>query len=239
MTAEERTRRLTSVARWLGAPGAERLSGEVAVLSPHLDDGVLSLGASIAAASGTVRVLTVLAGDPDSELPAGEWDSRAGFRTAGEATRARRQEDVRACEEVGARPEWLPYFDNQYPPRPDDDAIWEDVERAVGQAETVLVPGFPLMHEDHGWLLGLVERHGLPGRRLGHYVEQPYAAAWEPRRPGDEWAPLAAALPHRIRKLRACRKYATQMPLLESGGRVLSRMVRYEAARGGELVRWT
>jgi len=235
----KRPSRLASVARWLGAPGSERLSGAVAVLSPHLDDGVFSLGASIAAASdASVVMLTVLAGDPESELPAGEWDSRAGFRRAGQATRARRQEDARACEEVGARPEWLPYPDHQYP-RPDDDGIWEDIERALGQAETVLVPAFPLMHEDHRWLLGLVEGHGLPGRRVGHYVEQPYAAAWESRRPGEEWAPLAAALPHRMRKLRACRRYVTQLPLLErQSSPVLLRMLRYEAARGGELVRW-
>jgi LmbE family N-acetylglucosaminyl deacetylase len=237
VSTTRRSSRLASVARWLGLPGAERLSGAVAVLSPHLDDGVLSLGAAIAAASGPVVVLTVLAGDPESDLPAGEWDSRAGFRTAGEATRARREEDARACEEVGAQPEWLPYFDQQYP-RPDDDGIWEEVERGLGPAETVLVPAFPLMHEDHRWLLGLVERHGLPGRQVGHYVEQPYAAAWEPRLPGDEWSPLGAALPHRLRKLHACRRYATQLPLLESGGRVLLPMVRYEAARGGELVRW-
>jgi LmbE family N-acetylglucosaminyl deacetylase len=228
-------RRLASVARWLGAPGAERLSGAVAVLSPHLDDGVLSLGAAIAATRADVTIVTVLAGDPDSELAAGHWDSRAGFRTAGEATRARRAEDVRACDEVGAKRAWLPYFDEQYPRLGEDDEIWKGVLAALGDAETVLVPGFPLMHPDHRWLHDLVATRDLPDRRLGHYVEEPYAAAWATGDPDGEWKPVAASLPHRVRKLRACRRYATQMPLL---GPVVLPMVRYEAARGGELVRW-
>ena len=231
-------KRLASVARWLGAPGAERLSGVVAVLSPHLDDGVLSLGAAIAATRAEVTIVTVLAGDPDSDLPAGDWDSRAGFRTAGEATRARREEDRTACDEIGAKRAWLPYFDDQYPRLAEDDEIWEGVLGAVGEAETVLVPGFPLMHPDHRWLNDLVARRGLPGRRVGHYAEEPYAAAWAPTEPDGEWTALVAALPHRLRKLRACRRYATQLPLLESNGKVLYPMVRYEAARGGELVRW-
>ena len=101
---------------WLGLRGGEPLDGDVAVLSPHLDDAILSLGAAISGARGDVRVVTVFAGDPDSTLAAGEWDSRAGFRTVGEAARARREEDALACADVGARPVWLPFVDDQYPP---------------------------------------------------------------------------------------------------------------------------
>jgi LmbE family N-acetylglucosaminyl deacetylase len=236
-----RRSRLPSVARWLGAPGGERLSGSVAVLSPHLDDAVLSLGAAIAASSGAdIAIVTVLAGDPDSDLPAGKWDAGAGFETAGEAARARRREDELACSDVGARPVWLPFADGQYPRNQADDEIWAAVEEALGGAETVLLPGFPLIHDDHAWLLALARREGLPGRRVGLYVEQPYAAARAPRLPAaDGWAPLAAALPHRVAKLRACRRYASQLPLLQRGRPVLLPLTRYEAARGGEAVRWS
>ncbi|HSB39583.1 MAG TPA: PIG-L family deacetylase [Gaiellaceae bacterium] len=230
--------RLSAALGWLGVRGGERLDGHVAVLSPHLDDAVLSLGAGIARARGEVAVVTVFAGDPDSILPAGEWDARAGFRTAGEAARARREEDALACGDIGARPVWLPFADHQYP-QDGDEVVWSALEQALRGADTVLVPAFPLIHPDHVRLLDLVERDGLPGRRLGRYVEQPYASAWTDRSPGGGWLPLAAGLPERVTKLRACRRYASQLPLLGRRGPILRRMVAYEAARGGEPVKWS
>lgn len=230
--------RLNAALRWFGLRGGERLAGDVAVLSPHLDDAVLSLGAAIAGARGEVTVVTVFAGDPDSTGAAGEWDSRAGFSTAGEAARARREEDALACSDVGARPVWLPFVDHQYPPD-GDEAVWARLVDALGGAETVLVPAFPLIHPDHGRLLELVERNGLPGRRLGRYVEQPYAAAWTDGSPGDGWASLAAGLPQRVAKLRACGRYVSQLPLLRNSGPVLRKVVAYEVARGGESVSWS
>jgi LmbE family N-acetylglucosaminyl deacetylase len=231
-------RRLAATLTWLGLGGGERLDGPVAVLSPHLDDAILSLGAAIAHTRSDVTVVTVFAGDPESPLPAGHWDSRAGFRTAGEAARARRHEDELACRDVGARTVWLPFGDHQYPPD-DDDAVSAALENAVAAADTVLVPAFPLLHDDHARLLGLVERHGLGGRRLGRYVEQPYAALWSDRSAGDGWLPLAAGVPDRLAKLRACRRYASQLPLLRRTGPVLRPLFRYEAARGGEAVKWS
>jgi LmbE family N-acetylglucosaminyl deacetylase len=224
--------------RWLGLRDGERLTGSVAVLSPHLDDAVLSLGAAIAKARSELAVVTVFAGDPDSALPAGEWDSQSGFRTAGEAARARREEDALACADVGARPIWLPFVDHQYPPD-DDETVWKALEQALEGADTVLVPAFPLTHPDHARLLALVERNGLPGRRLGRYVEQPYAAAWSDGSPGDGWMPLAAGLPHRVVKLRACRRYTSQLPLLSRSGPILRPLFAYEVARGGERVKWS
>lgn len=229
---------LSAALRWLGFRGGERLDGHVAVLSPHLDDAIFSLGAAIAKTRSEVAVVTVFAGDPESPLPAGEWDARSGFRTAGEAARARRAEDALACRDVGARPVWLPFADPQYP-RDDDETVWSALEHALAETDTVLVPAFPLTHPDHARLRELVDRKGLPGRRLGGYVEQPYAAAWTDRSPGSGWAPLAAGLPERVTKLRACRRYASQLPLLGGGAPILRRLTAYEAARGGERVKWS
>jgi LmbE family N-acetylglucosaminyl deacetylase len=229
---------LSATCRWLGLRGGERLAGDVAVISPHLDDAIFSLGAAIARTGSEVAVVTVFAGDPDSTLPAGEWDARAGFRTAGEAARARRQEDALACHDVGARAVWLPFGDHQYPAA-DDETVWAALERAVAGADTVLVPAFPLSHEDHVRVLELVERKGLPGQRLGRYVEQPYAAAWTGGSTGDGWLPLAAGLTDRLAKLRACRRYASQLPLLRRSGPILRPLLRYELARGGESVKWS
>lgn len=213
-----------------------RLEGPVAVLSPHLDDGIFSLGAAIAAARGEVRVVTVLAGDPQSELPAGTWDAGAGFRTAGEAAQARRAEDNRACRDLGARPVWLPFADHQYPRGGSDDEIWAELEDALAGTAAVLAPGFPLMHGDHAWLEALVRQRGLRGRRVGFYVEQPYAAAWTAG-PTGGWETAGATAWHRLAKLRACRRYATQLALIAPEASLV-RVARYEAARGGEAIRW-
>jgi LmbE family N-acetylglucosaminyl deacetylase len=230
--------RLPATLSWLGLHGGEPLDGRVAVLSPHLDDAILSLGAAIAHTRAEVTVVTVFAGDPDSAEPAGDWDSQAGFRTEGDAARARRREDELACDDVGAWPVWLPFGDHQYT-RDDDAMVLAAVAEAVAGADTVLVPAFPLLHDDHARLLRLVEGDGLGGRRLGRYVEQPYAAAWSDEAAGDGWLPLAAGVRDRLTKLRACRRYATQLPLLSRNGPIMSPLVRYEAAHGGEWVKWT
>lgn len=114
------------------------------VVSPHLDDGVLSLGAFIATAvdgGARVSVVTIFGGDPDSTAKAGPWDGRGGFETAGEATRARREEDKLACETLGAECDWLPYLDKDYGPPPSEDDVWGYLSNAVERADFAFVPG--------------------------------------------------------------------------------------------------
>jgi LmbE family N-acetylglucosaminyl deacetylase len=236
--------KLAGLARWLGVlGGATRLRGDVVVVSPHLDDAALSLGAALAHAARNgvpVTVLTVLAGDVDSRAPAGKWDADAGFATAGEAARARRAVDARACAILGATPVWLPYSDHQYERGASDGDIRGAVVEAVGGAGAVLLPGFPLVHEDHRWLSDLLADAFEP-ERVGLYTEQPYAALWtdSPGRSTEacavaddrRWRCLRAGVGDRRRKLRACRAYTTQLPLL---GNVLGRMSRFEMRVGGE-----
>ena len=201
------------------------------VVSPHLDDAVLSLGAAISRAArrgARITILTVLAGDPDSAAPAGGWDRRSGFRTAGEAARARRAEDAAACAHLGAAPIWLPYSDDQYERGGSDDEIRAAVVEAVGSSRPLL-PGAPLGHQDHRWLHQLLEPAFPPGRR-GLYLEEPYAAT-SGFKPPEGWRPLAATLRDRRRKLAACRAYASQQEPLE---KPLARIFSYEIARGGE-----
>jgi LmbE family N-acetylglucosaminyl deacetylase len=237
-------------ARWLGLGRRTALAEEeVVVISPHLDDGIFSLGAAVSYASrrrAKVTILTVFAGDPGHSAPAGDWDRKAGFETAGEAAVARRAEDARACALVGAHPVWLPFSDLQYGRGGSDEAIRAAVTAVVGTA-TVLLPGFPLMNPDHLWLNRLL-REAFPPERTGFYAEQPYSALWS-ERPGDDlgaasfehipppasWQPLRAGLRDQRRKAAACRAYETQLPLL---GPVVGTIFRYEMRLGGESLSW-
>jgi LmbE family N-acetylglucosaminyl deacetylase len=230
--------RLRGIGSWALGRG-EQLGGRVVAVSVHLDDAVFSVGAALSCAArhgADVTVLTVLANDPSAEQPVSDWDRRAGFATARAAASARRAEDRRACELVGARPVWLPFGDKAYGRGAADAEIADAVVAHLQWADVVLLPGFPLVHPDHRWLGGLLEGR-VAAPRIGRYVEQPYTALWtsgaDPEQP---WQTLAAAPRDRIAKLRASRAYSSQLPPLE--GSVLKRTLRYEAGRGGEAVIW-
>jgi LmbE family N-acetylglucosaminyl deacetylase len=198
---------------------------------------VLSLGATLSRAvrhDADVTVLTVLAGDPASTAPAGWWDAQSGFRTAGDASTARRQEDARACSILGVTPRWLPFGDEQYGPLPEEEVV-AALRTELHGFDLILLPGFPLAHQDHGLLNRLVLEQVHPEARVLLYAEQPYYLR-ESVGPPAGWKLAAAALPDRVKKLRACRAYSSQLELL--GDRGLSgRLARFEAARGGELIR--
>ncbi len=221
----------------------------IIVLSPHLDDAVLSLGATIAAsvrAGADVSILTVFAGDPASSEPAGAWDRRVGFRDAGEAIRVRRDEDRVACTLLGVRPIWLPFPDEQYRAGDWEEPVMTAIADAVVGADALLVPGFPLLNDDHRWLSHLVAS-ASPVEQLGLYVEQPYAAWYwtfpEPSTPRAlglsapvAWKPVHSGRRDRRRKRAATRAYASQVRRL--GRWPLLRIALWEAAWGGEPIAW-
>jgi LmbE family N-acetylglucosaminyl deacetylase len=191
---------------------AELAGARVVVVSPHLDDAALSLGATVARAAragADVVVATVFAGDPSSDTPAGDWDGRCGFATLGDAASARRAEDERACAALGATPVWLSFSDEQYAPE-SDDTIWEALAPIVGDADVVLVPGSPLANADHMRLAALL----VPRLRTPHlalYAEQPYAANVLIGR-GHSWRPFAAAARIGLRSRLGRRPAARRVP---------------------------
>jgi LmbE family N-acetylglucosaminyl deacetylase len=208
------------------------------VLSPHLDDAVFSVGAFMhrwSRADADVRLVTVLANDPDARGPAGSWDASCGFWSAAEAARARREEDRRACAIVGARPVWLPYADETYTRSASDDEIWRTILESLEGCDLVLVPGFPLRHADHAWLNALVvERQAELTCAVGFYGEQPYASAAVAPPPPSAFDRAATAPRDVYAKLRACLQYRSQLRAL--GARVLLHAFVQELRRGGELV---
>jgi LmbE family N-acetylglucosaminyl deacetylase len=206
----------------------------IVVVSPHSDDGVLSLGASMARwvrEGRLVELLTVLALDPSSDAPTEGWDRRAGFTTEGEAARARREEDRVASALLGVTPRWLPFGSVDFERHGNDTAVWDAVHEVLDEADVVLVPGSPLSHPDHAWLNGLLASK-LPARALGLYAEQPYTlrAATEP------FPRATVGARDRLAKWRAIRAYESQLPLLGMRGSVRRGALRLALA--DERIAW-
>ncbi|RQS14813.1 PIG-L deacetylase family protein [Burkholderia sp. Bp8998] len=159
---------MTAPTRWL-------------VVSPHLDDAVFSCGRLLAQTPGSV-VVTVFAGIPARDTPAQPWDRRAGFHSADEAMRARRDEDRHALAILDARPVWLDFLDDQYGTPAASTAI------AARLADTIDAhPGFGvlapagLFHRDHlrvqQAMLALLRAHARSGdvsRVWRFYEDVPY-----------------------------------------------------------------
>ncbi len=251
--------KLTSL-RFFGFTGSEtKLSlpeARIAVISPHMDDAVLSLGATInaAAALGThVEVVTVFAGDPASDRPPGPWDRRCGFVSEGDAVRGRRHEDGVACSLIGATPKWLPFGDKQYMHFGCRTTVVDTVATAVRDFDVLLMPGFPLMNPDHAWLSRELLSRPWPGKRIGLYAEQPYCYFLRRKFPvldladalrgilmkgRPNWFRLTIPVDHRVAKNQAVVAYRSQLRCLGLGRFSLARLLRHEASQGGEAIAW-
>lgn len=84
------------------------------IVSPHLDDAVLSCGRLLAAHPGTY-VVTVFSSGPEKVDPLPWWDQLCGvFRPGDDVMALRRQEDAAAMALVGAEPRHLGFWDGQY-----------------------------------------------------------------------------------------------------------------------------
>lgn len=196
------------------------------VVSPHLDDAVLSLGQLIAheAAQYELTVITVLAGVPD--LGVGmvtPYDAAHGFGTSAESMIARRREDDAACAQLGARPVHLDFLDGQYVERlpGEDKLITAALERLIGPGDLVFVP-LGLMHPDHV-LVASCARHAAQraGSRSFVYEELPARVLWPELVPPaldgvriegfavEFWTPAAASTHTKIAAM-AC--YPSQFP---------------------------
>lgn len=237
-----------------------RFTGRVVVISPHLDDAVMSLGAAIAKAvqaGAHVKVLTVFAYKPGSPEPAGPWDTLCGYKTEGQAAGVRRAEDQKACLALGAEPHWMSFGAEPYQRGATDDAIWSAVESVTRGADLVMLPGHPLEHPDHAELSQLLLSRGLNCRALGLYAEQPYAYNHRRQPPGGatirplaavtntplSWTRVSCNRAQRRAKLEAVTAYRSQLRHLGLGQSGmgffrLRHLLWNEAAQGGEAVAW-
>lgn len=132
------------------------------VVSPHLDDAVLSCGAMLAQHPDS-WVLTVFAGAPPLSTVLTDWDAAAGFDSAAQAMTVRREEDAAALRVLSARARRLEFLDSQYGATHSVDALCEGLAVALRQVvpATVCFPA-GLFHSDHA----LVHAAALALRRL-------------------------------------------------------------------------
>jgi LmbE family N-acetylglucosaminyl deacetylase len=190
------------------------------VISPHLDDAVLSLGQYLAAADD-VTIVTVFAGTPEpGTLTA--YDAARGYETSGAAVRDRWVEDTAACVELGCRYKHLPFLDAQYGKPSNDGRVIAALSRYVNPEVTTYVP-VGIGHPDHeqvarcaravcrnGWSLRLYEE--LPYRVL--HPEQVVDALAKVRAEGFEVGdlPVPLGVGDRWQKEAAIEKYRSQFP---------------------------
>lgn len=217
-------------------PVAAQAIARVIVLSPHLDDGVMSCGCLIAtlARRTPVTVATIFAGRPSDGTPSTEWDRAAGFGPPhSDAVGARRREDRRALAALHARPRWLPFRDSQYGPSPRASHIAKRLNATLGRARGMLLFPLGLFHSDHRLtreaVLAFLRRRGAPGpcyvyedahyRRIAGLRD---AALARLRRGGFGMRPATAGADPiaRRRKARAVACYASQLRALATPGRL-------------------
>lgn len=217
----------------------------VAILSPHLDDAVLSCW-HVLAHAGDVLVVNVFAGMPASLDRPAWWDRYTGATDSLERVRERIDEDRRALALAGRTAVYLDLLDAQYRGAAD-----QEPAPPTAQLEGLLTPGARIYapaafadHPDHA----LVRAAGLELRTKGFvvslYADLPHAtlhgwptwvtgerahaandlagAMWEYWLAGTGISPeeMAASV-HELdpvthaRKLAAVRVYRTQLQGLE------------------------
>src|SRR5262249_61234528 len=92
-----------------------------------------------------------------------------------------------------------------------DAEIADAVLAAFDGADLVLLPGFPLSHPDHRWLVDtLAARDAFAGLRHAFYAEQPYTTRSGERPPGFLALPPDAR--SRLAQPRAIRRPRSPLP---------------------------
>jgi LmbE family N-acetylglucosaminyl deacetylase len=219
------------------------------VVSPHLDDAVLSCGGWLAGHPATV--VTVFAGVPAEDIPLPTWDRLTGAKSSAQRVRDRRGEDEHALGLVGAAAVHLDLLDGQYRTRAHDhDEAVELLRPLLAGAGEVWTAAGVGQHVDHLAARDAALAAMPDGVPAVLFADLPYSLVYgwpswvDPASGGDHldaspW--LAAELvagglvpealtpwprqlraEERDRKLSAMAAYASQLPALEaqSGGRL-------------------
>ena len=237
-----------------------RAPGRVVVVSPHLDDAILSAFVLLTAAP-SATIITVFAGIPGDSVPPGEYDRLTRSASPRERMLARREEDIRVLGGLGVGHLHLDFLDHPYraaDPQPAD--IARAIAAVLPDHDTLVVPAAIGGHPDHVLAREAALLLPVVGMRLA-MADLPYAAvfgwpeavtgrpdppfldpsaAWEPALQRlAEWSGRAPelivdrlSLVAQHRKLAAVHGYGTQFDALEAGP---SRELTHPQRRGYEV----
>jgi LmbE family N-acetylglucosaminyl deacetylase len=132
----------------------ERELDRVVIVSPHLDDAVLSCGNFMASHPGAV-VVTVFAGNPAAypSDPMRKWDVQSGFAPGDDVMEVRRREDHAALAALDAQPVHLEFVEHSYNPG-DRPVAPEELVEGLAPAlaalhPTLVLAPFGLANPDH------------------------------------------------------------------------------------------
>lgn len=150
------------------------------VLSPHLDDAVLSCFAQLTL--GAARVITIFAGVPSEAAPATGWDRVCGFESPAEHARVRLAEDERVMTGLGVDAErwgFVDYPNAAYGPRPSPLALCDLIADATSAGDELWAPVSvlsPSPHPDHllvrEAMIGCADRSAMLYADLPHCLKQ-------------------------------------------------------------------
>jgi hypothetical protein len=215
------------------------------VLSPHLDDAVLSTWRLLGGRED-VRLINVFAGIPSAGAGLAGWDQYTGADSSTARMGERLIEDRSALAIAGRSATNLGLLENQYRREPVGEAdLRAAVEPHLAADARIWVPAALGEHPDHVAVRELGAALRERGFDVGVYADIPSATSagwphWVTGQPKDpfldndfRWqralarsriafgemqaTPIRLTPQERDAKLRACRRYRSQMPSLEKG----------------------
>jgi LmbE family N-acetylglucosaminyl deacetylase len=146
----------------------------VAVLSPHLDDAVLSCW-HVLDAAGSVTVVNVFTGTPAAGSPVGWWDERTGAVDSTVRVRQRTREDRTALALAGRTAVNLDLLEAQYRGGPASaEAVATRIAPEVAECDTLYAPVVLGAHVDHVLVRDAALLLEAEGVRVRLYADLPH-----------------------------------------------------------------
>lgn len=210
------------------------------ILSPHLDDAVLSCW-HLLAGPGDVQVVNVFAGVPPPGSGASWWDRMTGATDSAKRMEERRREDSEAFAIAGRTATHLDFLDEQYEPAGQSvELIASTLHHVIDADAVVYAPAALGEHADHEQVRSAALALATAGRTVRLYADHPHAvqrgwptwvnatdsqvgrevvACWDQRLDPVGLARTRPEIHHldpteQERKLRAVSAYRTQVPAL-------------------------
>ncbi len=149
----------------------------VVILSPHLDDAVLSCW-HVLTQSDDVTVINVFAGVPEGLAQPAWWDRYTGAIDSEQRVRERLEEDVRALALAGRAPINLDLLDEQYrngaqPLAP----VTARLDGLLPRRARIYAPAALSTHADHALVRGVALELRAAGFAVSLYADLPHATA--------------------------------------------------------------